>query len=335
MIVRDPEAFEAFGCDVDHVSGTRPTPDRLPPDVTFYSEGPRGVKVRMPDGVELDFWNFNDPADSASRNIWPSRTLRVRQGQLVHHTLDAKKNTHTIHHHGMNSSTMNDGVGHVSFEVSGRYTYQFRPSSAGTYFYHCHKNTPLHFEMGMYGLLIVDPPEGRGKLWQNGPAYDVEAFWVVDDVDPRWRTLDHQAGVCGEDVGLDRFEPKYFMISGVPNNMTALSNKVRVNARVGQRILIRMLNASYSLVTMRIQGLDATIYGIDGRHLGSPDCPWSKPILLPSGTPHETISAQRRDMIVIPSARGQYRVTFEFRDWVSGQIQDGGRGVAHTLINVT
>ncbi len=333
MIVRDEESFEAFGCDVEH--DTMPTPDRLTPDVTFVSKGPRSVDLRMPDGKIVEMWNFNDPNDDSTKNIWPSRTIRVKQGQIVHHTLEAQKNTHTIHHHGMNSSTMNDGVGHVSFEVSNRYTYQFRPHSAGTYFYHCHKNTPLHFEMGMYGMFIVDPPEGKGRLWQGGPAYDVEAIWVADDVDPRWRTIDHQGGLCGEDVGLDRFEPKYFLISGVPNNNTRLSTKVRVSAKRGQRILIRMLNASYSLVTMRIVGLDATIYGNDGRHLGSADCPWSKPIQVPAGTTVETITAQRRDMIVVPTQAGQYRVIFEFRDWVTGQIQDGGRGIAETVINVT
>lgn len=335
MIQRDEDAFEAFGCDVNHVGGGLETPDRLRPDVSFISTGPREVDVRMADGQMVRMWNFYDPNDDRTKNIWPSRPIRVRQGQIVHHELDAKKNTHTIHHHGMNSSTYNDGVGHVSFEVSGRYTYQFRPHSAGSYFYHCHKNTTLHFEMGMYGMLIVDPPEGPGRLWSGGPAYDVEAVWVVDDIDPRWRDIDHQGGLCGEDVGLDRFEPKYFVVSGVPNNMTKLSTKVRVTAKVGQRVLIRLLNASYSLVRTRIIGLDATIYGIDGRHLGSEDCPWSKPIFVPAGTDIETITAQRRDYIVVPDRPGQYRVIFEFRDWVSGEIQAGGLGIAETIINVT
>lgn len=333
MIQRDQESFEAFGCDVNH--DNMATPDRLTPDVSFTSKGPRGVDVRMADGTELEFWNFYDRDDDSTKEIWPSRTIRVRQGQIVHHTLEASKNTHTIHHHGMNSSTYNDGVGHVSFEVSGSYTYQFRPHSAGTFFYHCHKNTPLHFEMGMYGLMIVDPPEGPGFLWSGGPQYDVEKALVVDDVDPRWRTIDHQAGLCGEDVGLDRFEPKYFVINGVPNNMTRLSAKTRIQCRVGQRVLIRMLNASYSMVRMRIMGFDSTIYGQDGRHLGSPDCPWSHPIFVPTGQNVETITAQRRDYIVIPDKVGAYRIVFEFRDWVSGQIQNGGLGIAETIINVT
>jgi plastocyanin len=201
VIARDPAEFAAFGCDV--VDRQIPTPDRLTPDISFVRDGAKTLNITMPDGKAVQFWIFTDPSDDKSKTMFPSKPIRVRQGQIVHSTLDAKKNHHTMHHHGMNSSTYNDGVGHVSFEVAERYTYQFQPHSAGTYFYHCHKNTVLHFEYGMYGLLIVDPPEGPGKLYQNGPAYDVEAFWVPDDCDPRWHRMNHDAGMCGDDVGLD------------------------------------------------------------------------------------------------------------------------------------
>ena len=229
--------------------------------------------------------------------MFPSKLMRCRQGQIVHSTLDAKKNHHTIHHHGMNSSTYNDGVGHVSFEVSEKYTYQFQPHQAGTYFYHCHKNTVLHFEYGMYGFLIVDPPvgvnppkgQGIGYLFEGGPAYDHERLWAVDDIDPRWHTLNHSAGMCGDDEGLDRFDPKYFMISGVVAPNTETDPTISVNCKVGERVLLRLLNASYSLVEMHIEGLDATIYGVDGRPLGHPAHPWSKPIFVPAGTPDRNL----------------------------------------------
>ena len=236
--------------------------------------------------------------------------------------------------HGMNSTPFNDGVGHVSFEVSGSYTYQFQPSHAGTYFYHCHKNTVLHFEMGMYGFLIIDPPEGKGTLYKNGPKYDVEALWAMDDVDPTWRNIDHQAGLCGEDVGLDRFRPKYFMITGVPHPRTMSDKRAKITAKVGQTILIRHLNASYSIVRTRIEGLDATIYAMDGRPLLDDDCPWATPQLMPAGTPLESVSAQRHDLILKPTRAGTYPVTVEFRDWITGDIHDGGRGICQTVIEV-
>jgi FtsP/CotA-like multicopper oxidase with cupredoxin domain len=333
MIERDREEYEAFGCDVsnDEIS----TPDRVAPNARFDWEGPNGVDIRMPDGREVRFWNFEDKRDDRSKDKWPSKTMRVKQGQVVHSSLSAKKNTHTIHHHGMNTSTMNDGVGHVSFEVSGSYTYQFQPMHAGTYFYHCHKNTVLHFEMGMYGFLIVDPPTGRGTLYEGGPAYDVEALWALDDVDPSWRQIDHQAGLCGEDAGLDLFRPKYFMITGVPHPRTMTDSRARIKAKVGQTILIRHLNASYSVVSTRIEGLDATVYGFDGRPLQHPASPWATPIFIPAGTSFDTVSAQRFDLILKPTRIGVYPVRVEFRHWVTGEIHDGGRGICDTVIEVT
>ena len=114
--------------------------------------------------------------------------------------MNSSKGPHTIHHHGINPTTFNDGVGHVSFEAT-EYTYQWQPHNPGTNFYHCHVNTVLHFEMGMFGLLIVDPPEGPGFL-ANGERYQVERSWVADDIDPRWhdeiRGRGHEAGLAGK-----------------------------------------------------------------------------------------------------------------------------------------
>jgi FtsP/CotA-like multicopper oxidase with cupredoxin domain len=332
MVTRNSAAFDAFGCDV--AAENPPTPDRLKPDISFALQGADGIDVVMPDGKKVRFWAFRNKDGPSPRGA-QSPVMRMRQGQLVHSTLHSQKGAHTIHHHGVNPSTHNDGVGHISFEVKGQYTYQFRPSWAGTYFYHCHVNTVLHFEMGMYGFLIVDPPSGKGRLYEGGPAYDVEALWAFDDVDPAWRKLGHAAGLCGEDVGLNSFRPKYFMISGVPNPRTRQDRGVVVNAKVGQRILIRHLNASYSVVSTRIMGLDATVYGIDGRPLSHPSSPWSSPIEIPAGTSFETTSAQRHDLIVIPTSPGVYPVIAEFRDWISGKVHDDGRGVVQTFINVT
>jgi hypothetical protein len=54
---------------------------------------------------------------------------------------------------------MNDGVGHCSFEVDGDYTYQWQPNFIGTYFYHCHRNTQMHFEYGLHGIMPFSPPD--------------------------------------------------------------------------------------------------------------------------------------------------------------------------------
>ncbi|MGB3625560.1 MAG: multicopper oxidase domain-containing protein [Henriciella sp.] len=325
-------SFDTFSCNV--IDENFDTPDRVRPDRRFSRAGANTLKLEMSDGEDIEFWNFKDDDDSDSKDEFPSRPIRVRVGEVVHSEIKGEKNSHTIHHHGINPTTFNDGVGHTSFEVNGRYTYQFQPRYPGTHFYHCHKNTVLHFEMGMYGLLIVDPASGPGSLLDGDLEYDVEAFWIPDDVDPRWRDLNHSAGLCNEDAGLNVFRPKYFLITGVENTRTRRHRKVRVDARVGETVLVRFLNASYSVVRTTIEGLDAEVVGTDGRILGDPDRPWAQPYTIPAGEPFETVSAQRRDLFFRPTEPGEYRVRMEFHDWITGEIHDNGRGVAETVIRV-
>lgn len=333
--VAGEQTYDTFGCNVWHENPE--TPDLVRPDVRITRQVYSSAKVTMPDGRDVRFWGFLDPDASGpdGDKPFPSPLIRVRQGQIVHTTIKAGKNTHTIHHHGMDPTPFNDGVGHLSFEVSGNYTYQWRPTNAGTYFYHCHKNTVLHFELGMYGPLIVDPPEGPGTLFSGGPRYDVEAIWVADDVDPVWHEYNHDAGLCGEDVALDRFVPRYFLISGVPAPRTLTDRRVMVRARPGQKVLIRLINGSYSVLRASF-GVDATIVGVDGRGLGRAGSPWSRPIPLPRGTSFDLSSAQRLDILIeAPAAAGTYGARLEFRDWGTGEIHANGRGVAESRIVVS
>jgi FtsP/CotA-like multicopper oxidase with cupredoxin domain len=325
--------YSTFGCNVFKQNPA--TPDKMTPDVVIKRRGAETFDLRAPDGKKIKVWSFVDSALPLAQQVvtYPSPPMRVRQGQVVHTILTSSKGPHTIHHHGIEPTTANDGVGHVSFEVNDSYTYQWQPNHAGTFFYHCHRNTVLHFELGMMGLLIVDPPEGPGRVFQNGPAYDVEKAWVADDMDPRWHAIgNHDAGLCGLDVGLNRFEPKYFLLSGVFNNKTMTDNRTVVTAKLGERILIRLLNASYSVLHVTLD-CDALWVGSDGHGMGVE--PWCDVLTIPAGTPIEVSSAQRYDLILAPPAKGTYPVRMEFRHWITGQIQNNGAGVIQTKVVVS
>jgi len=330
--------YQTFGCNVFQESP--PTPDKLSPDISFVRQVSTSGQLMAPDGAKLRYWSFEDPA-SGVKAPYPSPLLRVREGQVVHVKLLTAKNAHTIHHHGIEPSTMNDGVGHVSFEVKDQYTYQWKPANAGTFFYHCHRNTPLHFEMGLFGGLIVDPPEGPGYLYSssvpNAPnqRYQVERLWVCDDMDIRWHNVmgqKHDAGMCGENVGMNRFEPQYFLINGVFNTKTMNDQKVAATARVGDTVLIRVLNASYCILRVTFQ-VAVTCVSCDGHRLGEES--WNAPIVFPAGTPIELTTAGRLDLLFTATQRGSIGATIEYLHWITRRVHDNGRGVAKTQIVVS
>lgn len=356
-IPRDPIPdqlhFEEFGCAVPGASP--PTPDRVEPDVSFFRrvrrrndprQGRSDSAILMPDGQTVTVWVFtNDESDVPP---FPSDIIRVREGQVVHTTMSPSHGTHTIHHHGIEPTPMNDGVGHTSFEVDGgvlpgEYSYQWYASTAGTYHYHCHKNTILHFEIGMYGSLIIDPPTGQGTVYRRNEIipYDVEAIWVTDDFDNRLHIQAEEEGhsvglVCPFDPvdwGQNRFDPEYFIVSGVPAPLTETHSGIVRNVQTGQRLLIRFTNAAYGLTSIRLNGLRSEIIANDGRTLGrAPKDAYSEPIPLAAGEPWELSTASRVDMLVEPRRPGDFRVDFEFeKAWV-------GRGevvTASTWIHVT
>lgn len=190
----DLNEFIKTGCDT--LRTAPPTPDFKANPATTHQRELRhsDIKLKQYDNVLTSVWTWQDSTKPDSALQWPGPTLRFKsaEGGAVNHSwVKSRHGQHSIHHHGLEPEPINDGVGHVTMEAGQDYMYQFtcHPEAAGTYFYHCHRNTPLHFEMGMYGMLIVDPPEGPGTAYHTGPKYDVEFQWVPDDIDPVWRTI--------------------------------------------------------------------------------------------------------------------------------------------------
>jgi hypothetical protein len=231
-----------------------------------------GRKLEMWDGRELEFFLLSNPdVPIAKDGTFPGPTIRVPRGVVFHGEVHGHgQPPHTIHWHGIEPTAINDGVGHTSMEV-GEYTYQWQPNFIGSYFYHCHRNTVQHFDFGLYGFLIVEPPDAfdpsdgknvggyprrtaanltkfpefpgfvGGNILSGDPhamtvPYDVEAIWVIDDIDSVWmEQADHarqtfpkhgnKPGIDDEfhqnDKGKENFfafhdyNPDYFVVSGV------------------------------------------------------------------------------------------------------------------------
>lgn len=302
------------------------TPGLATADVVYNREIDMNIPLTMDDGNTITMWGFTDGSGGMAQGTFPSPAMRVKTGQIVHTNLTVNNMwAHTIHHHGIEPEYHSDGVGHISFDVRGAtYTYQWRPAHAGTYFYHCHTNTVLHAEMGMYGALIVDPPEGAGTLYSGGPTYDVEAFWVVDEIDSSWHNLPWDAGTCGSDVGLNELNPDYFVITGVDGSGDSAMNLPPISAtvQVGQRLLARYICAGYHPQQTRFGGLTGTIHISDGRVL-------PKPVQV---TGVRACSGERYDIIFEPKPgdEGTYVVETDIIHWVTGKVL----GTTRTTITV-
>lgn len=306
--------------------GAPATPGLTTADITFNRGIYMNGSMQMDDGRSVTIWGFTDGGGMGGMDggSFPSAPIRVAQGQIVHTVLTVQGMMwlHTIHHHGIEPSPENDGVGHYSFDVDGTYAYQWIASHAGTYFYHCHTNTVLHAEMGMYGALIIDPPEGPGTLFSGGPTYDVEAIWACDEIDSSWHNVSWDTGSCGGDAGLNSLNPDYFIISGVDGASSALTDpRVATTVNVGQSLLVRYICAGYLPQRITFGGLSATIYMSDGRALPNPV----------QVTSLEASSAERYDLIFRPDTPGIYEVTVDTLDWVTGNVI----GTSRTRITVT
>ncbi len=306
--------------------GAPSTPGLVTADIVFKRGIYMNGTLNLDDGNSVQIWGFADLAAGGGGGMggqFPSPLIRVRQGQIVHTELTVQGDMwlHTIHHHGIEPAWQNDGVGHISWDVDGVYTYQWKPAHAGTYFYHCHTNTVLHAEMGMYGAIIVDPPTGPGRVYSNGPNYDLEVVWACDDIDASWHNLPWDAGTCGADVGLNDHYPDYFIITGVDGAQSALTAPgVAVTMSRGQRLLARYIHAGYHPQRIHFGGLTATVVASEGRPL---------PVAI-QVTELEAHSAERYDCIFEPTEAGVYEITVEYLHWITLEVM----GTARTRVTV-
>ena len=342
--------------------GSLDTPGRVTPDKVFGAKF-FNRKLDMPDGEEVEFWGFEDRLHEVEEDvIRPSSPLRATEGDIVHVTVEPSKRQHTVHLHGIESDTFNDGVGHTSFEVTGSYTYQFRAGApfrslddvepqtqgAGTYFYHCHVNTTLHFHMGMYGVLIIDPLvmdpiEGEGVAFNGGPTYDAaqERGWGAGDVDPIWHELGHAAGMKGGDAGLNDFNPVYFDITGKfqpmkngkvdPDGLIEDPSITAMGDVGGLPILVRYGNTSYTRQRITFHGIDDGLLAVkiiasDGRGFDNRAPNFASPIQMQGSL--ETTTAERYDLLITPLVKGTSIVTIEYLHWITGRPL----GVARTTV---
>lgn len=243
----------------------------------------------MSDGASVTFWGFGTggmmctgtlPGAAVEVGVYPagsglSDTLNLTLSMNGMTPQEAAPyNGHTIHLHGADVPTSEDGVPETYNDVNGD-TYTWIPTSnmAGSYMYHCHVHTVKHLEMGMYGALIARPKNTSGvflnQLTHNtATAWNYVQNYVLSTVDPAYHTATGDSAVFAD------YNPKYFLISGAEGKTTT-APAVTLAAATSKKVALRLMglhsvNGTFAVKDGAGAAKSFTVYTQDGRELSTP-----------------------------------------------------------------
>jgi len=200
-------------------------------------------------GVKVKAWAYGLEGQPATV---PGPTIRVKKGDLVR--IHIKNNTtqpHSLHSHGITSlDELNDGVPHVTgayIMPQTEFTYQYVAKEAGTHWYHCHVQTSLHQDMGMYGALIVEDT--------NEPTWDKEFVEIIDE----WDTNRGLANLT------EKPNYNYFLVNG-----KAGASVPDLYVKNGEIARVRLINAGFENHSLHLHGTHFVVIAKDGYQLPLP-----------------------------------------------------------------
>ena len=181
------------------------------------------IEKEMPisEGVTYTFWTFGGTV--------PGSFIRVRQGDTVEfhlRNLPESKMPHNIDLHGV---TGPGGGASSTFTAPGHSSrFTFKALNAGLFVYHC-ATAPvgMHVANGMYGLILVEPPEGL-------PPVDKEYYVMQGDFYTTGKYREKGLQPFDMEKAIDE-NPTYVLFNGSDGALTgdkALSTNVGDNVRL-------------------------------------------------------------------------------------------------------
>jgi FtsP/CotA-like multicopper oxidase with cupredoxin domain len=294
----------------------------------------RNLDKRMSDGTTVRFWGFTTscggmasgllPGPQVEVGVYPAGssstdTLNLTLNMMMAPQESAPYDGHTIHLHGADVPTAEDGVPETGAPVDGD-TYTWVPvrNMAGSYAYHCHVHTVKHLEMGMYGALVVRPRDSAGN-WLNqlthntATAYHYVQTYLLSAVDPAYHTA------TGDSTVFADYNPKYFLIQGnegLTTSAPAISLAAATNRKVALRLIgMHSVNATFAIKDANGNAKPFTVYVQDGRELAAAETVTSLNIS----------PGQRFDIVfTTPSTSGTWYPQVSYKDLRNGKIYTNG-----------
>ena len=175
----------------------------------------------------------------------PGPILRVTEGTEMEITYDNSNHSrpHTFHVHALEKSWMDDGAPTTTGRQVGpgeEQTYDITADVPGTHLYHCHFQTQNHLDLGMYGIIRVDPVDYEPP--------DKEFFMTIKDWDTRL-----SASTAGGDVSFSHRDrnPDVFTVNGraAPYTLHPEAGSPMI-VEEGDRVRVHLTNNGYEAHSM-------------------------------------------------------------------------------------
>jgi len=192
----------------------------------------REVPREISEGVTYTFWTFGGTV--------PGSFIRVRQGDTVEFHLKNHPDNKMPHNIDLHGVTGPGGGAASSFTAPGHESqFTFKALNQGIYVYHC-ATAPvgMHVGNGMYGLMLVEPPEGMKPV--DHEYYVMQGdFYTVG----KYRERGHQD--FDMQKAIDE-KPTYVLFNGSEG---ALVGDHALKAKVGESVRIFVGNGGPNLVS--------------------------------------------------------------------------------------
>lgn len=192
------------------------------------------IEKEMPisEGVTYTFWTFGGTV--------PGSFIRVRQGDTVEFHLKNAPDSKMPHNIDLHGVTGPGGGAASSFTAPGHASqFTFKALNAGIYVYHC-ATAPvgMHVANGMYGLILVEPPEGMSPV-------DHEYYVMQGDfyTTGKYREKGHQP--FDMDKAIDE-NPTYVLFNGKEG---ALTGDNAITAGTNETVRLYVGNGGPNLVS--------------------------------------------------------------------------------------
>ncbi|OZB92424.1 multicopper oxidase family protein [Paenibacillus sp. XY044] len=302
MIVASAAAIFAAGCSkVSNMSGmdhstmnmgsntpvklTTATPVVDGKDFTITAQESH---LEVEKGKTVPVWTFN--------NSVPGPQIRVKVGDTVKVNLKNQlKQPVSIHWHGYPVPNNMDGIPGVTqdaVEPGKTFTYEFKATVPGTYWYHSHQDSVNQVDKGLYGSLVVEDPQETvdrdytlvlDEWMRSGEMYMSEADQPKNitpgdsgSMQMDMGNMDHEnKGMSESDMsmngdgmnmaGHDMSMYDLYTINGKTGDAID-----KLSVKKGEKVKLRLINAGYITHKMHLHGHSFQVVASDGQPLNDP-----------------------------------------------------------------